>query len=80
MFFKFLNSNIHIKLSKYLMISSSIFAAILLITSIYLYPNLPSLIPIHINIFGTPDGFGGKNYIFMWPLVVFIAGLAKKNT
>ena len=33
------------------------------------YTNLPDIIPTHYNGAGQVDGFGGKGYIFTWPLI-----------
>ncbi|MCB0849064.1 MAG: DUF1648 domain-containing protein [Bacteroidetes bacterium] len=33
------------------------------------YTNLPDIIPTHYNSAGQVDGFGGKGYIFTWPLI-----------
>jgi uncharacterized membrane protein len=39
---------------------------------VYLYivwSNLPSIIPIHFNISGTPDRFGNKSSVFLLPII-----------
>ena len=37
--------------------------------SIYHYTSLPEIIPIHYSIDGSPDGFGDKNSIFIFPFL-----------
>lgn len=37
--------------------------------SMYHYSALPNVIPIHYGIDGSPDGFGNKNTIFMFPIL-----------
>ncbi|WP_390888173.1 DUF1648 domain-containing protein [Enterococcus gilvus] len=59
-------------------ISGYILALILLLLTIFIYPKLPSKVPIHIGILG-PDQFSGKSSIFIWPLVLFILSLVQKN-
>ena len=41
----------------------------------YLYPSLPEIIPIHFNIKGEADGFGGKDSIYLGPSIMGIASL-----
>ena len=41
----------------------------------YLYPELPETIPIHFNIKGEADGWGGRDSIFLGPSIMAIAGL-----
>lgn len=41
----------------------------------YLYPNLPETIPIHFNIKGEADGWGGRDSIFLGPGIIGFAGL-----
>jgi uncharacterized membrane protein len=41
----------------------------------YLYPNLPAVIPTHFNIKGEADGFGGKDSIYLGPIIFGIASL-----
>ena len=41
----------------------------------YVYPSLPDTIPIHFNIKGEADGFGGKDSIFLGPGIMAVTGL-----
>ena len=41
----------------------------------YLYPSLPEIIPLHFNIKGEADGFGGKDSIYLGPSITGIASL-----
>jgi uncharacterized membrane protein len=41
----------------------------------YVYPSLPDTIPIHFNIKGEADGFGGKDSIFLVPGIMAATGL-----
>ena len=41
----------------------------------YVYPSLPTTIPIHFNIKGEADGFGGKDSIFLGPGILGVVGL-----
>jgi uncharacterized membrane protein len=41
----------------------------------YLYPSLPAIIPTHFNIRGEADGFGGKDSIFLGPIIMGVASL-----
>ena len=41
----------------------------------YLYPGLPEIIPTHFNIKGEADGFGGKNSIYLGPVIMGVASL-----
>jgi uncharacterized membrane protein len=41
----------------------------------YVYPSLPTTIPVHFNYKGEADGFGGKDSIFLGPGILAAAGL-----
>jgi len=41
----------------------------------YLYPSLPETIPTHFNLKGEADGFGGKDSIYLGPIIMAFAGL-----
>ena len=41
----------------------------------YLYPSLPDTIPIHFNLKGEADGFGGRDSIFLGPGIMAATGL-----
>ena len=41
----------------------------------YLYPSLPEIIPTHFNIKGEADGFGGKDSIYLGPIIMGITSL-----
>jgi uncharacterized membrane protein len=41
----------------------------------YLYPSLPKIIPTHFNIKGEADGFGGKDSIYLGPIIMGVASL-----
>jgi|LauGreDrversion4_1035100.scaffolds.fasta_scaffold133191_2 uncharacterized membrane protein len=41
----------------------------------YLYPSLPEIIPTHFNIKGEADGFGGKDSIYLGPVILGVASL-----
>ncbi|MEY4053017.1 MAG: DUF1648 domain-containing protein [Chitinophagia bacterium] len=41
----------------------------------YLYPSLPEIIPTHFNIKGEADGFGGKDSIYLGPIILGVASL-----
>jgi len=41
----------------------------------YLYPSLPAIIPTHFNIKGEADGFGGKDSIYLAPIIMGVASL-----
>ena len=41
----------------------------------YLYPSLPEIIPTHFNIKGEADGFGGKDSIYLGPIIMGVASL-----
>ncbi|TRZ82793.1 MAG: DUF1648 domain-containing protein [Sediminibacterium sp.] len=41
----------------------------------YLYPNLPAMIPTHFNIKGEADSFGGKDSIYLGPIIMGVASL-----
>lgn len=43
--------------------------------AIYLYPNLPEIIPTHFNIKGEADGFGSRETIFLLPSIMGFVGL-----
>lgn len=49
----------------------------LLVLSFIIFPKLPNEVPIHINLFGVPDQFGGKLGIFVWPVVIFLVAIAQ---
>ncbi len=58
----------------------SLYAVILIlgipfIYATYLYPELPEIIPIHFNIKGEADGWGGRDSIFLGPGIIAFAGL-----
>jgi|SRR5690625_797693 len=38
--------------------------------AIIIYPKLPDEIPVHFNLHGEADGWGGKGAIFMFPLAI----------
>lgn len=44
----------------------------LIISAIMYYPKIPANIPTHWNASGQADGFGGKNTIFIIPIIFFI--------
>jgi len=41
----------------------------------YLYPSLPEIIPTHFNIKGEADGFGGKDSIYLGPIIMGLTSL-----
>ena len=41
----------------------------------YVYPSLPDTIPIHFNIKGEADAYGGKDSIFLGPGIMAVVGL-----
>ena len=41
----------------------------------YLYPSLPEIIPTHFNIKGEADGFGGKDSIYLGPIIMGVTSL-----
>jgi len=41
----------------------------------YLYPSLPNTIPIHFNLKGEADGFGGRDSIFLAPGIMAVTSL-----
>ena len=58
----------------------SLYAVILIlgipfIYATYLYPELPETIPIHFNLKGEADGWGGRDSIFLGPAIIAFAGL-----
>ena len=41
----------------------------------YLYPSLPEIIPTHFNLKGEADGFGGKDSIYLGPIIMGVTSL-----
>ena len=41
----------------------------------YIYPSLPDTIPTHFNIRGEADAYGGKDSIFLGPVIMAVTGL-----
>jgi len=48
-----------------------IFLILIVVAMIY-YPKIPNTIPIHWNASGQADGFGGRNSIFIIPIIFFV--------
>ncbi len=52
---------------------------LLLVVSAFIYPTLPNMFPNHVNILGQADSFGVKSSIFLFPITLFVLGLAVKT-
>ena len=60
---------------KLMLLYVGILIGIPFIYAAYLYPSLPEMIPIHFNIKGEADGFGGKDSIYLGPIILGVASL-----
>ena len=60
---------------KLMLLYVGILIGIPFIYAAYLYPSLPEIIPIHFNIKGEADGFGGKDSIYLGPIILGVASL-----
>ena len=52
-----------------------VFISLPLAYAAYIYPSLPNTIPIHFNLQGEADGFGGRDSIFLAPGIMGAASL-----
>lgn len=64
---------------KVLVYGGYVIALVLLILSIYIFPDLPPKVPTHINLSGTPNQFGNKTSIFIWPIVIFVLSISQNR-
>src|SRR5690606_23716908 len=50
----------------------NIFGTLPLLITLYIYPLIPSKIPIHYWMNGTIDRWGSKNELFIVPIIIFL--------
>lgn len=49
-----------------------LFAIIITLSNLYLYPKLPSIVPTYFPLFGPPNNPGGKIIIWVFPLIFLV--------
>lgn len=59
-------------LEKFLFITSALCIIALWYLSIISYINLPKIVATHFNFSGSPDSYGSKNVIFIFPIIASI--------
>lgn len=60
------------KINKVVKIFYSVFGTLPLLITLYIYPAIPSQIPIHYWLNGNIDRWGSKNELFIIPIIIFL--------